>query len=156
MTEREIIDCVRLWQRRLLLEGWEIEVNLEDPPESGDHALAECRRETDYLAAEIRFAVNWSEWTRDRCQLPAHSANATPRSLDRMVVHELLHLATHDLYNAGRVEVGLLTRDVDRLHEAELDHQLERHVEHLARILVDAFAPAPSLGGILAEARAAS
>jgi len=139
MTEPEIRDALAKWQRRLRLEHWEITLDLDTATE--DVALACCERSSDYERARIRLASNWREWTPDSCQVPDidHSA-MPPRSLDYTVVHELLHCSFHDLEHAGKVKYGLLTSDVDDIHEAQLDRDLERTIDRMAMVIVEAYA----------------
>ena len=108
------------------------------PPEN-EGSVAEIRRTKDYEEATIRLAKNWREWTRESCGAVDNGDLAPAHSLDRAIAHELIHLVLADLERAGRCEFGELAMAVERRHDSEIDHQLERTVERLARVLVAAY-----------------
>lgn len=137
MTKDEIRDCVAKWQERLWLQGWRIEIDFDSPP-ARDDATVEILRASDYLRAEIRLAPGWRDWSRDAFG-ETSEGHFRPETLDHTIAHEMTHLVLHDLSVAGRLEFGELARDLDRIHDADIDHQLERATDQIAAILVRAF-----------------
>jgi hypothetical protein len=120
---------VRTWQKRLMLEHFDIELDLQNEPEV-EEALAAVTPSELYDMAVVQFRGDWQ--THDLYQL------------NRIVVHELLHIMFRDYGMAVRsVSVtGSLSSDVrmlwhDRCHDAE-----EGLIDRLAQRLVD-------LGGVV-------
>jgi hypothetical protein len=102
---------IKEWTRRLVLEHVDIQVLWDEVPENPD-ALASVEVSDLYDHAEIRFGPDW----------PDHDV----QMLNRIVVHELLHILFRDFGTAIRsVEMtGALSSDVrliwhDRCHDAE-------------------------------------
>lgn len=137
MTKRQIELCVRKWQRRLHLEDLEIEVDFDTPADE-EGAVAIVDKSWDYAAARIRFAPTWPKWTPERVY---SDDSGIVRSLDRLVVHELLHLVTKELdwSTTQKLLDGHLHRDVEELAEAAYGHALEGAVEAIARALAEAY-----------------
>lgn len=142
MTEREILRCVRRWQRRLRLEHYDVDVLLDGPYTEGGVAAA-ISVAPDHPVAEIRLHEGWRDWTAEKAG-PDSSPEVEvyrPPSLDLLVCHELLHVHSEDVFNAGRLPAGLLGQTAERLHADRLHHDLERMVDSLARVLVAAYGP---------------
>jgi hypothetical protein len=120
-TRREVVAAVKLWQRRLRLEHWEIEIDWDQEPP--DDAIAAAWRSTHYELARLRFQSDWPTWS--------------VRYLHQNVVHEMLHLAMRDVDSiADLIPTAGLRRDVDDVLIASYKHHSEGFVDHLARALV--------------------
>jgi len=144
MNRAAIQQRVDLWQQRLRLGNWEISIDWDRP--SAETALASIARAHDYERANIRFASNFEDWTLEECQIPNDDDRAMPpQSLDRVIVHELLHCSLNDLGEAGKIQWGFVNKQVDELHEAQLDKELERDVERMAVVIVEAWEHAVAL-----------
>jgi hypothetical protein len=120
---------IRIWRERLALEHVVLDVEWYEDPEDPD-ALASIYVSEYYDHATLRFAAGWEDY------------DAT--ELNRIVVHELMHILMHDYSQAARsiAVTGAISTDMrllwhDRCHDAE-----ERVVDRLANRLVE-------LGGVV-------
>lgn len=114
---------IRNWMTRLNLDHWHIDIHWDDPPEDED-ALASITIDDYYDHAFLRFRDDWYAWDIEL--------------LNRVVVHELLHVHIHPLGRATRsiTITGCLGSDArilwfDRCNDAE-----EAVVDRLARCFV--------------------
>ena len=115
---------ISTWKARLALSHVVIDVIWEEDPENPD-ALASVDCSDLYDHAELRFRSDWTEHDLEM--------------LNRIVVHELLHIMFRDYGQAVRsVNVtGSLSMDVrmlwhDRCHDAEeglIDRLANRYVD---------------------------
>lgn len=123
-TEEELERYVRTWQRRLGLDEWRIEINLDgDVPEHNDEkAEASAIRSQVFDDAEVRFHPDWRMWS--------------PYKLETVVVHELLHLVIRDLELIVDDVDGLLHRDVHDVIREGYRRHVEQAVDRLAHRLV--------------------
>lgn len=87
MTEAGLTRIVRTWQTRLKLDHIDIEIDLVEPCDSPE-ALASVTPSSVYDMAVIQFAPEWRENSLFQ--------------LNRIVVHELLHIMFRDFGNAIR------------------------------------------------------
>lgn len=113
--------CVRVWQGRLGLSAWDVRVDWDEP--AGPDANAETRYLNDYDRATVRFAPDVSGWS--------------PEFLNRIVVHELLHLHLRDVDRVVADVDGFLHRDVFSQVEKRYEHESEGLVDRLAYRLVE-------------------
>lgn len=114
---------IKTWQDRLALNHITLEIELGEGPEDED-ALASVTPSDLYDYAKMRFRADW----------PEHG----PFELNRIVVHELLHVMFRD-YSAAARSIGIvgLSGDAraiwyDRCHDAEeglVDRLAHRFVE---------------------------
>lgn len=145
MTARELERRVRLWQRRLGLEHWELEVNTEEPA-AGAFTIASIDRSRCYHHAVMRFGAGWGDWSSSG---PAEAAERVPdpdephqmpaRGLDHYICHELCHLHLHDLQAAAHAPEDEMGKEAARLQWDRLEDHVERTVDELARAFVRAF-----------------
>jgi hypothetical protein len=119
MTEREVKRILRVWMRRLRLSHWVLVVTF-DPDERYEAFVAVG----DYLEGDLNVSGgSYRDWT--------------PRHTNEVLVHELLHLHTRDLYHAA-LEVNVaLGKQAAAVHRARLDHELEGAVDNLAVLIVE-------------------
>lgn len=127
MTIEEINPRIDYWKEVLQIEHVRVESSLEecDDPQQ---AYATCWPHRHYDSTKIIF----------RSHLFASSSE---RSLDEVVVHELLHFMFRDFDSAARSvedELGRATEDV--WHE-RLSHEEERLVDKLANLIVSLGTP---------------
>jgi hypothetical protein len=138
LTEEDIAECVELWQQRLHLTEWEIQIDFDSHCE--ESAAMDISKTWDYNIARLRLGPNWREWSQDNCTLDDDDA-IVHRSLDRLVVHELLHLLFRemDFATTQRMLEDHLHRDVEAVADKAYEHAQENVIECLARVLVDAY-----------------
>ena len=115
---------IAAWAGRLRLDAWDLEVLWDEEPEDPE-ALASVSPSDLYDQAQLRFRRDWM----------THSNH----ELNRIVVHELMHVLFRDLGNAARsIHVtGCTTADAralwhDRCNDAEeglIDRLANRFVE---------------------------
>jgi hypothetical protein len=138
VTRRQIEDLVALWQKRLGLDGWQINFVWDSEPdedEDGNDTLAEVDAQSvPYRRSNIRFTRKVEEWPRD-----AWGAHGN-YTADEVIVHELLHLAQRDCDRAAMdLDEGQIHRDAYDVRNAAYHEARERFVDDLARALVAAF-----------------
>lgn len=121
MSQRELEAFVRLWQRRLGLERWELKIEWDKP--AGDDFAAQIFCSMSYDSARIRFESEWSKWTRDEAQ--------------KIVVHELLHALHRDVDTAVESIDGQIHRDAQTVFDRQYKHALEGMIERLALRIVE-------------------
>ncbi len=81
-TQKEVLACVRLWRKRLGLQGWDLQVHFG---KMDDDCTAACSAEPEYRFAILRFDLE---------KLPADK-------IDRYVCHELMHCYVWRLANCA-------------------------------------------------------
>jgi hypothetical protein len=121
MTRSAVERAVRVWQRRLGLDGWDVEVEWDEPSEDGSDAST--WRSASYDRATMKFAEGWPKWSRE--------------FTNRVVVHELLHLVSRDLDEVVNDLEGQLHRDAFTLVDRRYLHEIEGLVDRLAYRLVE-------------------
>jgi len=100
ITPEEVVEFERLikvWQKRLHLDGWRIHKGRRRPVSS----LAEVEFSPADKQAKIHIGRDWGAGPPD------------PDELEETVVHELLHVLLHDLANLAE------EADEDKVHEYE-------------------------------------
>ena len=115
---------VKEWMQRLALTHIELQVEWDEEPEDPD-AYASIHVSEYYDHAILRFADGWQEFE--------------PFMLNRIVVHELLHIMFHEYGKAvrsiettGALSLDLRTLWHDRCQDAEegiIDRLANRFVE---------------------------
>lgn len=137
MTRAEFEVVLRLWQRRLGLDHWEIELSWEwgkrpdDKPDvDGDeHPPPNCDAST-YRARDYDTATVYLH--------PVDAETWSPRKAHATVVHELLHLVTRDVeFVLDQLDAVGLARDVDELLVRGHRHAVEGAIDRLAHRFVD-------------------
>jgi hypothetical protein len=129
VTPAALNRIIATWQKRLKLDHIRIMVDLDDQPEN-PNALAAVVPDGLYDLATMVFRDDWSEHT--------------PFELNRIVVHELLHIMFRDYGNAIRSigQAGILSHQVEVLwHDRCVDAE-EGLIDRLAHRLVE-------IGGIV-------
>lgn len=121
MTEKQRNDVVRKWKKNLQLDHWLIEI-VDEEPDNPD-ALASVMPAESYDRASLRFSSTWVDW-------PAPF-------LERVVVHELLHIVFRDLVEAEQSIYDALSHDARVLYSRRLDHELEGVIDRLAERFVE-------------------
>lgn len=127
-TQKEARRIVAVWQERLRLDAWEVEIDFSAPAE--DDASAAILISDDYLRAVIYLGEGWER--------------APAAKFERTMVHELVHLLTFGMRSAQKsiLYKGLLTRAVEEQFNDRFEHEWECSVETLSVVLVSAFNPA--------------
>lgn len=110
-----------MWQTRLGLSAWDVEVDWDKSATEGSDAST--WRSDDYDRATVAFADGWESWSRE--------------FLNRIVAHELLHLLVRDVDLVVDALDGLLHRDVFSQVENRYAHESEGLVDRLSYRLVE-------------------
>lgn len=115
---------IKAWRSRLMLDHVTLDIEWDEEPENPD-AVASVSCSELYDHATLRFSAVLLDYTTDE--------------LNRVIVHELMHIMLRDYGQAIRSidAVGALSNDVrylwhDRCHDAE-----EAVVDRLANRFVD-------------------
>jgi hypothetical protein len=130
MTMEELKDRVAYWQQVVLdplgLGHWRTEVSIvEEPHGQGGSSAAAVQQSNAYDTAEIQFA----QWAIDQQE---------PDELDEIIVHELLHMAFRDLWDAIVEPEYMFGKPAWSAHYNRLDHEMEGVVDRLSRSIVEA------------------
>jgi hypothetical protein len=121
VTKAQLERTVRVWQRRLGLDAWKIDVDFSDPASEG--CVASTLRSNDYDTATITWDAGWASWE--------------PLYANQTVVHELLHLLTRDVDLVVDDARDQLHPDASALVEKRYRHETEGLVDRLSVRLVD-------------------
>lgn len=119
-------DRVVYWQRVLLplgLGGWDFEVEIVDVPEGKPNSTAAIQVSSYYDEAKIQFC-------RDKLD------DADDDVLDEVIVHELLHAANRDLWDAAMEPEYMFNKPSWTAFVNRLDHETEGFIDRLARSIV--------------------
>jgi hypothetical protein len=127
LTRGEIERIVAVWQDRMRLGHWQVDVDWSKPPEIED-TLANCSAHGPYDFAKIRFSPEYPTWER--------------RFANLVVVHELMHLVTRDLEYAAEAGEQAMPTAARPLFKSRIEHEVEAVVDKAATVLVD-------LGGVV-------
>jgi hypothetical protein len=124
MSRTQFERILRLWQKRLGLETWHLEVDWEKP--ASEDADASTWRSNNYDRAILYLDPAWVSWERDRGIEFVH----------RIVVHELLHLVFRDVDELVDSLDGQMHRDVCAMVDKRYHHEIEGLCDRLAYRLV--------------------
>lgn len=133
LTGEQLVELVELYQRRLGLGDWRIRVELDEPAEDG--ASADVERLPDYPLAVIRFNPAWRE-------TPADSWGDWRIPVEEVVAHELAHLLLVPIDRVALHTFEQLGGQAAAIAGAAYKSALEQSVDAIARVLVEAYAPA--------------
>jgi hypothetical protein len=117
VSKAQIERVVRLWQERLGLERWKLELRVSAEPMDG---FGEFDVSSQYEVATITVASGLS-----------------PEQVEQTVVHELLHLMCRDLDAVVEDARGQLHPQASVQVEKRYEHEIEGFVERLALRLVE-------------------
>ena len=120
MTKREAERVLRVWQERLALDGWDID--LEFDVELDGTRDAEIEWPWSYDHATLRLGPQAREWDDQQGQ--------------EVIVHELLHLITRDLAVSVADSWAYASEREKRHVRDRFNHELEGIVDRLAVRLV--------------------
>jgi len=123
MTLSDIAELVEWWQGYLGLTTWDLPLELVANPGDDDNTLAACLPSGHYEQATLQFAE----------ALLQHS----PRRVESVVVHELLHLACRDLSSVLQDAEEQLGPVAGPMFHNRTLHELEGVIDKLATLLVD-------------------
>lgn len=128
-SEAKMLRTIRTWQKRLKLEHIKLDIKLDEEPEHPE-ALASVYPDALYDCATMLFRADW----------PTHE----PFELNRIVVHELLHIMFRDFGRAVRSvgHAGILSHQVQVLWHEQCEDAEEGLIDRLAHRLVE-------LGGVV-------
>lgn len=122
ITRLELERILRVWQERLRLTHWAIEIDWGMPLDD-DEANAEILIEDFYDAAKVRIANGFPAWSADWA--------------NKVIVHELLHVVCRDMDELVKA-VKVIVPD-ERAHDLFADrynHEAEGVVDRLAITVV--------------------
>lgn len=124
MTQAALHRIIKTWQKRLKIEHIELDIDLDEEPDS-EEALASVAPHELYDRAILRFAGSW--------------VDHTPFELNRIVVHELLHIIFRDYSNAVTSigQAGVLSFQVQALWNEQCKVTEEALIDRLAHRLVE-------------------
>jgi ribosomal protein S9 len=130
VTRRQFEKRVRWWTRQLRelgLEHWDLHFEYPQADEdvqstSGRDAQATCSVSMHYDTAYIEVAPS-------TLGLPQHD-------IDKIIVHELLHVLMRDLTKVHNEMRYLIGGQVGQALDTSLEHEVEGVVERLARAIV--------------------
>jgi hypothetical protein len=128
MTQRELLRKVKVWNKRLGLQEWTIDIYIEKTSEEidGDASITPSR---EYNKADLQFATEFTEWD---------DAYA-----EKVVVHELTHLLTNGILSVGRdVASNNLGNEANRAVQAWFVTEDERQTVRLTKLFLKSFGPA--------------
>jgi hypothetical protein len=142
MTEKQLKTCVALWQTRLGLSLWSIEVKTGEV--EAVHAYADCARSVSYDRATITFCgylvTPDGQPNSDRTMAVPTTQPDRDVWIERLVVHELLHCSLRDTQAAALDDIdGMLHRDVYSVFESSYHRAEEQAIDRLATALVKSF-----------------
>lgn len=120
MTRKQVEQYLAAWQARLGLERWDIVVDWDKP--CAATAEATITREHKYERAWLRLRRDWDKWGNER--------------IKRVIIHELLHLATRDIDRVLASAQKSLHPDAWRMLNDRYDHEIEGFIDALAVRLV--------------------
>lgn len=125
MTKKQLERMTRIWQTRLGLQAWDVRLSFAPTAfaRCEDDADATTWRQNDYDRALIFPHSDWASWDDDR--------------LNRLIVHELLHLVTRDLDRVIASVEEQIHADAWRMIDKRYDHEIEGVVDRLANRFVD-------------------
>jgi hypothetical protein len=133
VTEKQLLALFDKWIPRLGLDGWVIQVRVEECPDKDDAGSEGCcHRSSQYDKATIFVPpAMLEEGERDR----AHQ-DITPEYVEQIVVHELLHCVVRDIVFANSLmEDELSERMNETLNKVQMRTE-EQVVERLASALM--------------------
>jgi hypothetical protein len=124
-TKRWVESRLRTWIDRLGLTAWAITLDWDTPADEG--AWAQCWRSNDYDKATIYLCEGWADLGK--------------AEVERLVVHELLHLVTRDLSRAHDFVLEAIEDNVpaNNIAVAAWKRAEEGVVDRLSFALVAAF-----------------
>lgn len=120
LTKAQVEKIVRVWQGRLGLERWKIEVEFSNNPAD---FYAEANPSVQYESCTLVFSPGWSELTVEL--------------VDQTVVHELLHLLHRDVDTAVEAARSQLHPQASGQIEKRYEHAMEGFIDRLATRLVE-------------------
>lgn len=130
MTEDQFILRTREWQQHLMPLGlchWDIAYEFVDGEVTGERSG---------LDAEAEIGVS-RYYDSAQMNVPLGTLQLQPQHVDRVIVHELLHIAFRDLHNVETDLLAQLEPVALRVGmEDLLEHEVEGLIERLARSIV--------------------
>lgn len=125
VTFKQASDFIAKW-KQVLAPEWTITVHEgHNPTSAPDDVLASIRPQDDYLRATL--------FTGDTVGDKMEHEEA-----EQVLLHELLHLTTHDFYRAAVNSLDSLGPDAASIASRAIDSQSERLVDRLAEAFIDA------------------
>lgn len=107
------------------LSGWEFTIEIVDEPEGKPNSWAAIHLSPYYDRALIEFC-------RERL------ADASEHETDQTIVHELLHAAHRDFWDACLTVKQFYSEQSWQVHYDRLDHEMEGFIDRTARAIVAA------------------
>ena len=123
MTLSDVAELVAGWQEPLGLTTWNLTIELVANPGDNDDALAACTPDGAYERATLQFADALLK--------------QSPRRVEEVVVHELLHLTCRDLSSVLQDAEEQLGPVAGPMFHNRTLHELEGIVDKVATLLVD-------------------
>lgn len=124
MTAVKFQRILRVWQRRLWLEQWDVTILWDEPCPA--NSSAEITPNPYRRSANLQLNPAWKSWSIERANV--------------LACHELLHCAHRGIDNVLEVQIdGQMHRDAHTVAMESYTLEMERFIDDQARILVDAF-----------------
>lgn len=121
LQKKRVERAIREWQRRLGLAEWDLAINWNDP--CPDDADASTWRSNTYDRAEIKFDPHWRKWSWE--------------FMNRIIVHELLHLVSRDIDRVVASVESQLHPEAWRSLDIRYDHEIEGLIDRLSYRFVE-------------------
>lgn len=124
VTEADIKRQTKNWIERLRLAHWQIQVVIGDGSVKSDKE-AEVASQLDYNHATIKYGPNWVNWDWS--------------DMEEIIVHELMHLHLHQLWNSALEAKAAFNQEASNLYCRRLEHEAEMAVDALTLVALDAW-----------------
>lgn len=98
-----LVELLDKWQRILRLQDWDIIIKFVSPTELKSGREAEILIHRRYKRAYIKVVDPKYDWPNDHFDLEFNSPSA-PTYLERLVLHELIHLVVYKFENEDQEE----------------------------------------------------
>lgn len=122
MTENQLRKRIIYWKRKLGLHDWEFDIAIAPNPGGNGDAEAVVSSHHHYESASITYRDTFTKWDQEK--------------LDRITVHELLHVKMRDLDEVHSSVYDYLAPGVASMFKDQFEHEEEGHIEWLARLIV--------------------
>lgn len=129
MTLAQLKRRIAYWQRSLPdlgISHWTIDASIVEAPDGNDGSAACVHSMSDYDHASMEFARAWLR------------ANEL-KEIDRVIIHELLHIVFRDYDSTIESIHSHLNTPVRAVWSVQIEHELEGVIQRLANALCEAY-----------------
>lgn len=129
MTIAQLKRRVAYWQRGLPFLGiahWTIDIDVVESPDGNDGSAACVHTMEDYDHASMEFKREWL-------------TSNTPKDIDCVIIHELLHIVFRDYDNTIASIHSHLNTPVRAVWSVQIEHELEGVIQRIANTICEAY-----------------